>query len=622
MDTYLKVLFIHAPTGFYRLERFKVGDFFGPVDLGLHLSGRHNSLNFGVGLLAGSIFPGSNRLVFSGFSPCWGTFYVSSMGGAGLVFDNLGINLISIIGRSAPPSLLAINRTHGEEIEVSLTPVDLTTVWKQGRGGVYTLMEHTLERFGDRYKNDPRVLAVGPAALTTDFGAIVSAPISGGRLSFVNTWAGRGGFGSKLIQDHGLAAVIYGGTLVDDDFRDRQVADQWFVNRYQKKLSAKDFETTTKYRFDPKVDTGGTFGVNFATLGGRVIAFNYGSLYMTEARRQEIHEKFIVNHYLKQFNDETIKPKSQRTCGEPCAAVCKKLKGEYKKDYEPYQAMGPLCGIFDQRSAERLNHQADAYGFDAISAGGVLSWLMDCLDKKLLKPTELGAASYPVFQPQDFSLEADSAHNAEIGLAIMDSIVAGKLDLSQGARKLARKLARERGKEVLDLFVYNANARRGWMVPNQYWSPGVLSPMAITGKYYMVYGQEFYPPRELGRRNAQRMIRELTLDNLGLCRFHRNWAEEMIPDIMASLYGLRTEYLENAALTAGRINSRNAAVFWESTRNADLVYTFLERRHEVEGDNDPELLRWLERFREDRPEAALDFWFETLKGVHESLREF
>ena len=55
--------------------------------------------------------------------------------------------------------------------------------------------------------------------------------------------------------------------------------------------------------------------------------------------------------------------------------MCKKLHGEFKKDYEPYQTMGPLCGIFDQRAAERLNHHADALGFDAISVGGVLAWL-------------------------------------------------------------------------------------------------------------------------------------------------------------------------------------------------------------------------------------------------------
>ncbi len=42
------------------------------------------------------------------------------MGGAGLVFDNLGINLISIIGKAANPSVLVLNRFHGEEIELDL----------------------------------------------------------------------------------------------------------------------------------------------------------------------------------------------------------------------------------------------------------------------------------------------------------------------------------------------------------------------------------------------------------------------------------------------------------------------------------------------------------------------
>ena len=74
MDTNQKVLFVDAGTGFYKIERFPVGAFFGPVDLGLHLAGRFNSLNIGVGLLAGSIFPGSNRMIVNGFSPCWGGF--------------------------------------------------------------------------------------------------------------------------------------------------------------------------------------------------------------------------------------------------------------------------------------------------------------------------------------------------------------------------------------------------------------------------------------------------------------------------------------------------------------------------------------------------------------------
>ena len=120
MDTFQKVLMVDCETSFYKIFRFKVGDFFGPVDLGLHLSGRYNSLNIGTGLLAGSIFPGSNRLIFNGFSPCWGGFYISSMGGAALVFDNLGINMVSLIGKARTPSVMYLNRVHGEEIQIEI----------------------------------------------------------------------------------------------------------------------------------------------------------------------------------------------------------------------------------------------------------------------------------------------------------------------------------------------------------------------------------------------------------------------------------------------------------------------------------------------------------------------
>ena len=625
MDAHQKVLFVDAATAFYRIDRFPVGQpFFGPVDLGLHLAGRFNSLNIGVGLLAGSIIPGSNRLIITGFSPCWGGFYISTMGGAALVFDNLGLNMLSIVGRASTPSILYLNRSGGEEIEVSIAPVDVHKAWNEGRRGIYALMDHVLNRFGERFSTDPRILAVGPAAEATDFGAIGSAPILQGRLTHADTWAGRGGFGSKLLREHNIAAVIYGGTFVDDDFRDRKVADQWFVDKYAKKLKAKDLEATTKYRFEPRFQTGGTFGVNYATLGGRLLFFNYRSIYAREEERLEVHRKFIVDHYLRQFNEETIQPHKQQTCGEPCAAVCKKMHGEFKKDYEPYQTLGPLAGVFDQRAAERLTHHADMYGFDAISAGGVVSWLMECLSEGLLTTQELGVSDRPVFSAEGFDIVSDSMHNAEIGMALLDSIIEqrGLVNLSEGARKFARQLSRDKGKAVLHPFVHTAFARKGWMVPNQYWTPGALSPMAIMGKYFMYYGYDFLPPRELGRRNAEQLQKELILDNTGMCRFHRAWGEGMIPNIVGSLYGLKDEFLRQGTVTASRINSRNASAFWESERTIDCVHTFLTRKQTVDGVKDAELSEWINRFNDDKHEAALGFWYEIHKGILESLKAF
>lgn len=620
----LKALMIDASNGFYRINRYPLGAFFGPVDLGIHLAHKHNSLNIGVGLLAGSIFPGSNRLIVNGISPCWHGFYISSMGGAGLIFDNLGINMLSIVGKSATPSLLYLNRIHGEEIEVELIPVRPREIWNSGRKGVYAVMEYALDKFANRYENDPRVLSVGPASYYTDFGGIASAPVRKGELTYVDTWAGRGGFGTKMLMEHGIIGVIYGGTYIDEDFHDRTVADSWFQDKYNQKLASKDLEATTKYRFDPNFDTGGTLGVNYATIDERIIAFNYRSIYMSKEERLAIHKNLIVDHYLKQFNEETIKTKQQKTCGEPCGAVCKKMQGEFKKDYEPYQTMGPLCGVFDQRAAEMLNHQADTLGFDAISVGGILSWLMECLAEGDLKPEELGVDDIPVFKPEGFKVIEDSMHNGKIGMQMLNQMVTdnGKINLKEGARKFARHLAREKGKKILDRFVYVGFARHGWVVPNQYWSPGVLSPMAIMGKYYMNYGKEFIEPRDLGREDAHRMIKELMMDNMGICRFHRAWAEDIMPEIVEQIFGFKDEFIASLKLTASRTNSRNASTFWESERNIDFVHSFLVKKHNEDGDNNPKLLEWLKRFNDDKNKAALDFWYEIHKGIHESLREF
>jgi len=209
-------------------------------------------------------------------------------------------------------------------------------------------------------------------------------------------------------------------------------------------------------------------------------------------------------------------------------------------------------------------------------------------------------------------------------MALLDQMsqADGKIPLGFGARKFARRLAREKGTSVLDRFVYNAFARQGWIVPNQYWSPGVFAPMAIAGKYYMHYGRNFLPPRELGRENARRMLKELMVDNMGFCRFHRAWAETLIPDIVENLFGCKDAFLRSITLTASRITSRNASVFWESKRVRDMVSTFLKNKDKIDGHNHDELNQWIDRFEKDENAAAYAFWYEMHKGIHEMLREF
>ena len=142
------------------------------------------------------------------------------------------------------------------------------------------------------------------------------------------------------------------------------------------------------------------------------------------------------------------------------------------------------------------------------------------------------------------------------------------------------------------------------------------------GKYFMHYGEEFMPPRELGRQDAIRFKKELIIDNMGMCRFHRKWAEEMIPEVMESLFGMQEQYLYKISRAAARINSRNSSMFWESERNIDFIHTFLKRKRDVDGEKHPELEKWIVEFEKDKKEAALSFWYEIHKGIQETLKDF
>jgi glyceraldehyde-3-phosphate dehydrogenase (ferredoxin) len=463
-----------------------------------------------------------------------------------------------------------------------------------------------------------RVLAAAPAAARTRSGAIGSAPIKEGAVTHVDTWAGRGGLGSRLFAHHRLVAVVYGGDFQDEDLTDRKMVDAMFADEYGKPLKLVDLEKTTKYRYDPKFKTGGTFGSNYHTLRERALSFNYGSVLMADDTRVRIHERLIAGHYLAQFDREIVAEKKNHTCGEPCGAVCKKVDGAYKKDYEPYQAMGPLIGVFDQRAAERLNRFADGCGFDAIQIGGEVAWVMECLARGWLGAAETGIAERPAWDPDALDAVAGSAHNAAIGRRVIEWILADPraAALRDGLRAGARAL----GGPAAEAAVYNASGDRdGCMVPNQYWVPGMFAPVPVAGRYYLDYGYEWRPPRELGRACAGRMIRELMLDNYGMCRFHRGWAEAMLPEIVNRFHGIAVDADDHHRRLALELAADNRARPWQTERVVDLVHTYLLKVRQ-DGPGEAELDAWADRFARDKPAAARAYWQEMKDGFDDGLR--
>ncbi len=631
-------LIVHLDTGQWGVSVPLDQSLIGPMAYGWDRYQKdRDGFVFGGGLLAGSPLPGTRRMIFSAYSPQWEDFYVSALGGAMHVFHRFGTNFVWLRERAPVDSVLILNLVN-LNYHVRLEPIDPDTIWKgytdaTGRTweGFYALQHYVFDRYKGEFEDDwVRVLAVGPAARHTKEGAIGSNPVRKGELTHIDDWAGRGGLGSRLLQHHRIAAVVFGGDFEDPALKEGKELDTYFESRFGMKAVQADLMLSEKYRYVQKFQTGGTFGVNMHTADDRLLSFNYNSIYASEKDRLDQHDHFILDHYLKQFNDESIKPRNFAHCGEPCAVACKKFTGEHKKDYEPYAALGPQCGIFDQRAAERLNKRVDTYGFDSIQTGGTIAWIMDLVASGLIPAADFGLPTAgPRFdfasRPEQFDRVAGSAHNADYALAVLDMILFSPEGavFRRGIRAAARELDARYGIQSLDRAVYTAHGAEGCMVPNQYWTPGMFAPMPLMGKYFSYYENAFMAPFALGRKNVERFVYELYSENTGACRFHRKWTEDLIDEIVVSHFDLPgLDYWDMNFKLAKAIHDHQSArsVPWESSRVADIIFGFLEN-WERDGLKDPQLIHWLGRFREDRATAARDFWQEMYDGMCAAFEE-
>lgn len=637
----------------HRIEGVRI---IGPVDYGwakfkqqLHEKSKRNSTDFipdvltwGGGPLAGSRIPGTRRLVFCGYSPLWEGFYISSLGGGAYIMHRIGVDFIAIHGRAPQDSVLILNHTQGE-IKVRLEPINPDSLWTGYADpdgnllmGFFALQQAVFDRYAEEYNEDwLRVFAVGPAARHTNQGIIGSSQVKKRRLMPIEDWAGRGGLGSRLLQHHRIAACIFGGDWEDPDLKDSQEIDGYFRQYYGNSMIKVDLGAAEKYRYVPDFMTGGTFGVNMHTAEDRLFSFNYRSVYETDQTRQDQHDQFIKNHYLKQFNEEIIQPKSFTHCGEPCSIACKKYNNVYKKDYEPYLALGPQCGIFDQRAAEYLNHFIDALGIDAIQFGGTLAWLMELFHTGVLSPQDFGLPPASEMRldfasrSQNFDLVRDSWRNAKYAQKIASLILFEKPgEIFRSGIRPAAKLLDERhhlsepGQRMIDKAVFVAHGLHGNLTPNQYWVPGMLAPMPIMGKYFVYYGFDYQPPRRLGRLCVERMVYELFSENTGVCRFHRKWVEAIIDEIISAHYRFEVDYKAHQFELARQIYKYDGdqSVFWESERTIDVIWQYLEKWERL-GLNDPDLHAWIERFQADRWEAARAYWEEIRVGILEAFQD-
>ena len=646
-----RALFIDVSSGSSRIEEFSAPEVLGPIDLGvkLHLeryeSWRHpvfserNVVVIGKGVFAGGKLFGAHRLIAVFRSPETRGLHVSALGGAAYKFMRSGIDAMVIEGRSEKPAVLLIEG--GEEGRVSvriehIEPDELEKIYGgyQGKVGVYALTKYLADKYWDFVsRNNARILAIGPAALKTIGGAIFSIDIDVRRRDLAygaEDSASRGGGGSVLYQAHGVAAIIIGGRF-EPIKRNPRLGDLNLVNEISRKALGKNYVqamvgATVKYRYDESMGTGGTFGVNYPHYKDLVPIFAYDMMYMPKELRMKLHE-MIMEHFWKPFNEEVfVRAKSWYTCGEPCPVACKKVWRGKKVDYEPFNGLGPMIGVFKLDKAAELVDLVDALGLDAIELGHVISWLMEAVWKGLLEPEELGLDKKPFFDPKNYRVEYSDT-NAEIARRLIEGLVRKdneilRLIAEKGLRVAAKELdkrfedrVKKLGIRFEDLVVYAAFGDEGYMTPNYYWTPGMVAPLFILGRYWTNYSPTFMEPEDFAKSAVGRALKEYLVDNAGICRFHRRWAEKMLPLLYKEMWGVDVDLDAHAREMYRRIAEydRRAGAeprFWESMKARDVVVSIASEIKSAE---------WVERFSKDPWGAAREWWNRFYAKVKEIL---
>ena len=655
-----RAAYLNAAEHKLRIEKLPIKEATGPISFAL-LCHRdryksfevepydaRNVLCFGAGQLAGSKPYGFHRLIFAARSPLWNGFFISSMGGAALPLYHAGVDYVAVEGRSEDYLIAAIKGAGDGAIETRFEEIseqDLKDIFHGygGKRGWYALQQYTYEKFNELFLDenkymDFRILTAGPASLNTNFGAIGSTVIRNGKFRVgVDDWAGRGGMGSLMAQAHRTVAIAYGGIYdgktFTENIKDIKVVNKIFQEEFQEKYTEYVIRAGTKYRYDPHVKSSGTFGVNMSVLGEWLLSFNWESVNLSENERKSLYA-LVKNHYLKQFNEEIVKPRTFATCGEPCPLTCKKIYHEHKKDYEPYEAMGPNSGIFDQRAAEKVVKEVEVMGFDAIEFGNVGSWILECIHKRLLRKDELGLEDDVEFDPRNYRIEFSQA-NAKALIKLADIVAycegIGAI-LAKGVRVAAKELdgrfadrVRSLGNTFVDCTLYIPYGETGCISPTQYWVPGVFVPLPIQGKYLTDYCINSLPPGELGKSCAERAIREMYSEEMGICRFHRCWSERTVETLLRSGRGIDLNLYEHCRSLIQKImeydqKANHYPVFWETKKTKNVIRRYLAEIKKKMAPENEQLGHWIEKFNENTEQAAKEYWEETLEGYEEIIR--
>lgn len=467
---------------------------------GIDPLGKENKLFFSTGPFTGTLWPQSSRYSVAAKSPLtggWGEAHSGGFWGPELKFA--GYDGIILEDVSDNPVYVYI-----EDNAVSIHDAD--DIW-----GLNT--HETENRLKNEWGKDVKVASIGPAGENKVFVSCI--------MNDMHRAAARSGLGAVMGSKKVKAVAVRGTQGI-------KIAHKKEYLRVMSKLHERignDPFTEMKRKY------GTTYLVEFMNEIGRLPSYNFQTSIFKYA--DMIGGEEIYRNYF-------IKPRACFGCTQSCGRITTVKEGPFayigvSPEYESLSALGSRCGITDVKALLYAHHLCNQLGLDTIGAGGVISWAMECFEKRLLdKYCDLNLEWGDV--DTTISLIKMIAAREGFGNILADGSYRAAETVGNNTMKYVmhvkkQEIAAQDGRAHKSMGLASAVSPRG--ADHLYAFP-VLDEGGFNEEIRKIYGEEYWP--EMGERRNPKYKGYLVyvnenfavlVDSLGTCKYGT-----MIPPVL------------------------------------------------------------------------------------------
>ena len=465
-----------------------------------------------TGALSGTPVMTGLRTFFHGYSPLKRTragqpmpMWSAGSGKFAVLMRAAGVDDLILVGRAAEPSILVVEAGEPEP-SVRLEPAGELS----GLG-----VNEKIFRLADRFPS-AHFAVIGPAGEHYQACWYAGVALSTEKMLSLRQprtrWCGRGGFGSVLGAKRLLGIVV--------------VADSDLSNVSDPVLRAVNHEIATgpgsrKFRDPHRWDGAGGTWSNYVPLQEvhAVPEYNFKP-------KDELPQRVFREEVEKTYD---VKDEGCYRCGIRCWKMVHERSsngGQHgralcKVDYEPLNMLGTNCGIHEPEKIWPLIERCDDLGFDAISLGAVISYVMDYNRRHPDRPIAGGV----------------QFGDADGMLQLMERIAHGQEpDLGHGVAQLSRKLGEEgyayhcKGLE-LPAYLPSTNPGYPWAIAGGHMSMRTFLLLLFEGKTDLEYWVQAITERGLYT------VRD---DLVGICKF-AGIGDDRVLEAIRAVYGVELD---------------------------------------------------------------------------------